>query len=149
VLSTLAHEQVHLWQAHFGSPSRAGYHDKEWAAKMLEIGLHPSDTGQPGGKLTGQNMTHYIVDGGPFAQAAGRLIAKGWAVPYVSLWDEETKKTAAKKRASKTKFTCGCCGANAWGKPELRIVCGECDEPMTAEAGADAAGDAGEAELMA
>ena len=33
-LSTLAHEMAHLWQHHFGKPSRAGYHNKEWAAKM-------------------------------------------------------------------------------------------------------------------
>jgi SprT-like family len=138
VLSTLAHEQVHLWQHHFGKPSRAGYHDREWAAKMVEIGLQPSDTGQPGGKTTGQHMTHYIIEGGAFAQAAARLIAKGWTIPYVSLWDEEQKKTAAKKRASKTKFVCGCCGAAAWGKPTLKIVCGECDEEMKPEAGADA-----------
>jgi hypothetical protein len=146
-LSTLAHEMAHLWQHHFGKPSRAGYHDKEWAAKMLEIGLHPSDTGQPGGKMTGQQVSHYILADGPFATAAGRLIAKGWKVPYVSLWDEETKKTAAKKRASKSKFTCPCCGANAWGKPELRIICADCDEEMKGQAGADS--DADEAELMA
>jgi hypothetical protein len=53
-LSTLAHEMTHLWQHHFGKPSRSGYHNKEWAAKMHAIGLHPSDTGRPGGKETGQ-----------------------------------------------------------------------------------------------
>ena len=40
-LSTLAHEMAHLWQHHFGTPSRTGYHNKEWAAKMREIGLIP------------------------------------------------------------------------------------------------------------
>lgn len=49
-LSTLVHEMVHLWQHHFGKPSRAAYHNKEWAAKMHMVGLVPSDTGQPGGK---------------------------------------------------------------------------------------------------
>jgi hypothetical protein len=39
--STLVHEQAHLWQQHFGKVSRGGYHNKEWAAKMKEIGLHP------------------------------------------------------------------------------------------------------------
>ena len=41
-------------------PGRTGYHNREWASKMLEVGLVPSDTGQPGGKQTGQHMTHYI-----------------------------------------------------------------------------------------
>lgn len=38
------------------------------------------------------------------------------------------------KAKSKTKFTCSECGANAWGKPELKIVCADCDEPMIDEA---------------
>jgi hypothetical protein len=32
---------------------------------MKEIGLHPSATGEPGGKETGKHMSHYIVSGGP------------------------------------------------------------------------------------
>ena len=29
-LSTLVHEQVHLWQFHYGNPGRRGYHNREW-----------------------------------------------------------------------------------------------------------------------
>ena len=39
----------------------------EWAAKMKEIGLQPSTTGEPGGKETGQSVTHYIIPGGEYA----------------------------------------------------------------------------------
>src|SRR5215212_8165740 len=49
VLSTLAHEMTHLWQHHCGTPPRKGYHDREWARKMREIGLIPTDTGKIGG----------------------------------------------------------------------------------------------------
>src|SRR5450756_2278696 len=42
VLATLAHEMVHLWQHHFGKQPRKGYHDKQWAAKMFDIGLIPT-----------------------------------------------------------------------------------------------------------
>ncbi len=63
-LSTLCHEQVHTFQFHFGTPSRNGYHNKEWANKMEEIGLVPSNTGQIGGKRTGQQMTHRILKKG-------------------------------------------------------------------------------------
>ena len=28
ILSTLVHEMKHLWQRHFGKPSRRGYHNK-------------------------------------------------------------------------------------------------------------------------
>src|SRR6185312_13465100 len=41
ILSTLVHEQAHLWQQAHGNPPRRCYHDKEWAAKMKEIGLQP------------------------------------------------------------------------------------------------------------
>jgi SprT-like family len=64
--STLAHEMVHLWQHHFGQQRRRGYHDKQWAAKMIEIGLQPSSTGGPGGKITGYRVSHYVIEGGPF-----------------------------------------------------------------------------------
>ncbi|PZP56177.1 MAG: sprT domain-containing protein, partial [Micavibrio aeruginosavorus] len=38
ILSTLVHEMAHLWQHHFGKPSGAGYHNREWSAKMVDIG---------------------------------------------------------------------------------------------------------------
>ena len=133
VLSTLVHEMAHLWQHHHGKLSRAGYHNKQWADKMREIGLIPSDTGEEGGKDTGQKMTHYIEKGGKFAEHCAALLSGGFVVPYVELWDEaKAKKSKAK---NKTKFCCGSCGAAAWGKPELKIICGDCDEPMTAEGG--------------
>src|SRR5262249_36818397 len=39
IVSTLVHEMVHQWQHRFGKPSRRGYHNREWARKMVEIGL--------------------------------------------------------------------------------------------------------------
>ena len=61
ILSTLVHEMAHLWQHHFGKPGRGRYHNKEWGAKMKEIGLYPSSTGQEGGKETGDSVSHYIL----------------------------------------------------------------------------------------
>ncbi|MET2832277.1 SprT-like domain-containing protein [Mesorhizobium shangrilense] len=60
-LSTLVHEMVHLWQHHFGKPSRGGYHNREWAEKMHSVGLAPSSTGEPGGNETGQRVTHSLL----------------------------------------------------------------------------------------
>jgi len=59
----------HLEQHHFGKPSGA-YHNKEWAKMMHAVGLMPSNTGKPGGKQTGQTVSHYIVTGGPFVSLA-------------------------------------------------------------------------------
>jgi predicted SprT family Zn-dependent metalloprotease len=60
ILSTLVHEMAHVWQQTHGKPPRRSYHDRQWAGKMREIGLQPSSTGEPGGKETGQSMSHYI-----------------------------------------------------------------------------------------
>ena len=58
--STLAHEMVHHWQHCFGSPSRNGYHNMEWARRMAQIGLTPTATGKSGGKPTGpEDHTHH------------------------------------------------------------------------------------------
>lgn len=35
--------------------------------------------------------------------------------------------------ASKTRYTCPSCQTNAWAKPDVHLVCGECDERMVAE----------------
>jgi predicted SprT family Zn-dependent metalloprotease len=138
ILSTLAHEMCHLWQAHFGKDSRAGYHNKEWGAKMEAIGLMPSNTGQPGGKRTGQQMTHYIIDGGLFDLATAQLLADGFQL----YWHTENKAaregaaaalgTPSPSEKNKTKYTCAGCGQNAWAKPGANLMCGDCDEPMGA-----------------
>ena len=131
--STLVHEMVHLWQFHFGKPLRSGYHNKEWAGKMEQVGLIPSSNGHKGGNRTGQNMTHYIQEGGAFAFHCAELVKDGFFVPYVELWTEEAKKAAKKKGKSKTKFSCRQCDQNAWGKPDLQIMCATCLEPMIAD----------------
>ena len=128
ILSTLVHEMCHQLQHHFGEPSRTGYHNKEWAEMMKLVGLHPSSTGQEGGKETGQRMTHYVIEDGRFDRACQTLMGDGWAFPWTSLDTRMPPKE--KKKSSKVKFTCPQCEANAWGAASLRIYCAECDMPM-------------------
>jgi predicted SprT family Zn-dependent metalloprotease len=132
VLSTLVHEMVHLWQHHFGKPPRKSYHDKQWALKMREVGLIPTATGEIGGKETGQKMAHLIAEGGTFKRACQSLFASHPAILY-SDRDLDEDKTRKKKLASKTKYTCASCGLNAWAKPAVSLVCGECQTPMQSE----------------
>ena len=132
VLSTLVHEMVHLWQHHYGKPPRKGYHDKQWAIKMREIGLIPTATGKQGGKETGQKMHHVIEGNGRFACAVAKLLAEHPAILYHDR-GSESNTTRKKKAASKTKYTCLSCGLNAWAKPEAPLLCGDCHEPMQAE----------------
>ena len=127
VLSTLVHEMVHLKQQHFGKPSRNGYHNQEFANMMKEIGLITSDTGQPGGKSIGSKMTHYIDTNGLFYLACNEFLTNNELVLYSDVGTEQKK---AKKDKSKVKFTCVECGANAWGKETLHIVCADCDLTM-------------------
>jgi hypothetical protein len=57
----------------------------------------------------------------------------------VDLWtDAAAKGKASKKAASKTKYTCPTCAANAWAKPDTSLICGDCSEPMEAEPADDA-----------
>lgn len=118
-LSTLVHEMAHLEQHHFGSPSRNGYHNREWAKMMERVGLMPSDTGTPGGKRTGQRMSHYIVPDGPFARA---FAARKFVVPYYDRV-EETETTRKKRKVT---YTCPSCDDKVWGKPDVQVHCGKC-----------------------
>ena len=127
ICSRLVHEMAHVWQDAHGrwKPQNGGYHNSEWAIKMQQIGLHPSSTGRPGGKETGQHMSHYIVPAGPYAQAYTRLAATGFRLNW-----ESSSPPAKKKGGSKVKYSCPRCGANTWAKPEANLVCGDCQERM-------------------
>ena len=129
VLSTLVHEMAHLWQHHYGTPGRRGYHNREWANKMVELGLVPSHTGAPGGRQTGRRVTHYIADGGPFDVACAAFMRAGYTLPYVEI----DVPTSPAKAASKTRYTCGGCGQNAWAKPGARLMCSPCALRMEAQ----------------
>jgi len=145
ILSTLAHEMCHLWQQEHGSPSRNAYHNQEWGAKMHEIGLHPSSTAEPGGKETGQKVSHYIIKGGPFEVEATKLIESG---KFQSVWvDVEgflmagidpkspmgklapaRAKKAKGKSGKRTKYVCPECGSAVWGKGGLLVDCRGTDD---------------------
>lgn len=135
ILSTLVHEQAHVWEFHGGTASRTAYHNKIWATKMKTLGLHPSSTGAPGGKETGQSVSHYIIAGGAFDLAHKAFVKKfGDRSLFVDiLTDPERQRRATKKNESKTKFECDECGTKAWAKPTANLHCGDCDKPMESE----------------
>lgn len=154
ILSTIAHEMVHQWQQHFGTPSRGGYHNKEWANKMESIGLMPSSTGSPGGKRTGQKMSDYIIEGGVFDTLCDLLITNeykiSWADRFISpsiqdemqlqLTDTENELVSdfnqddleelLKSKKTKYKYSCEDCKVSVWGKGGLSLKCGIHDTYM-------------------
>lgn len=194
VLQTLVHEMTHLWQEHFGKPSRACYHNVQWANKMEEIGLMPSHNGQPDGKRIGQSMADFVIVGGRFDQGTKRLLTSGFAISWLDRfpaarprpayvpsplnvdtdtggdeevagasgyttndeWDDDDPVIAAASkppaesnpdlianqktgnRSNRSKYSCPDCALNVWGKPGLRVICGECVKPLVAAAATDA-----------
>ena len=148
VCQTLVHEQAHLWQAEHGKSSRPGYHNSEWAAKMESIGLMPSSTGHPGGDRVGQKMSDFVIEGGLFEQAFNAL-PEGIKLPWkaneatlpqaaIALLGQLAGTTTlngtgtAPDKKTKVKYICPGCKAKAWGKPELRLICGDCHKNMEA-----------------
>lgn len=95
LMQTLVHEMVHLWQHEFGKPSHRAYHNKEWADKMESIGLMPSDTGEPGGKRTGQRMSDYPIEGGAFYLQCVVFAKMGYKLPF---YDRYAKKDSSQIR---------------------------------------------------
>ncbi len=134
IAATVVHEMAHLWQATLGNSKCRAYHDREWANKMVEVGLMPSNTGKPGGKRTGSQMTHYSIEGGVFDVAFAKMPSE-FLLPWLAGRALDPSKPP-KPRNDKTKFTCPGCQANAWGIATLKIVCMGCYQLMTATGGA-------------
>jgi len=179
VFQTLVHEMVHLWQSHFGTPSRACYHNREWADKMQAIGLMPSSTGKLGGKKVGQHMSDYVISGGKFERVTNELRNSGFEITWFDRYPALTLAPTAglpglsatsttrpkppsghaidtqepnplmdapfhtqpelfleraNNRSNRIKYTCPGCRNNAWGKPKLKLICGECNVPLAESA---------------
>ncbi len=120
ILAILVHEMVHVWQQAEGTPGCDIYHNREWATKMKEIGLQPTDTGDPGGKETGRKMTHFILQDGKYSKAYAQLEERGFQLQW------QSARTG--RNSNKTKFTCPKCKQHAWAKPGAQLGCYACFE---------------------
>lgn len=123
ILSTLVHEMCHQFQHHFGKPGKNGYHNREFARIMKQVGLIATETGKEGGKSTGYKVTHYIDQKGVFIKIARKLIVDGMN------FDGFAIKPYGKDR-SKSKHTCPECEINAWSNKNIKLICGFCQIPM-------------------
>lgn len=127
IVSTLVHEMVHLWQFHFGKPGRRGYHNRQWARKMIEVGLQPSDTGKPNGKQTGEWVSHYVLPGGAFARLWPTLQADDLRLRWQA-------RKAPPAEQTRVRFWCSSCDQKAWAVSTVLLLCGRpgCNQcPMT------------------
>ncbi|PWN60038.1 SprT-like domain-containing protein [Chryseobacterium oncorhynchi] len=140
ICQTIVHEMCHQWQYHFGSPSRTGYHNKEWADKMIEIGLMPSSTGKEGGKVVGQKMADYPIVSGRFSILTQSLMNEnifsdlyyeansivGRTVEMVNGLMVSSEGEVVGTNKMKIKYSCKICNVNVWAKPDVHLICGEC-----------------------
>ena len=147
--SVLVHEMAHHWRHTLGPVDKngkrgtLGYHCKPWGDKMKEIGLYPSNTGMPGGEETGQQMMHYIIEGGPFDVLATKLYNSGLRFHWHDALDVTQandfdrgnplkhnpvpKSPRPRKKNTRPSFTCPepGCKLRAWAKAGFRLRCDE------------------------
>ena len=132
---------------------------------MESIGLMPSSTGKPGGAKTGESMADYPIDDGKFMQMATELMNGGFGIswldrlpirvnsnfpqqtmqidnfvnPITTLSENDLSHFLIEQKTNKSnrlKYFCDSCGNQVWGKPGLKLLCGEenChNNPLTAE----------------
>lgn len=106
---------------------------------MESFGLIPTDTGKIGGKRTGRNVSHVILEGGVFDRLCNEMEDYCWKLSWRE-WVEsprgkrtgeqgegqeklENFKETKIQDKSKQKFTCPSCGQNAWAKISAQIAC--------------------------
>ena len=138
LMGTLVHEMVHVWQHYQGTPSRNGYHNKEWSDKCLSIGIKPFNVKEPE-KTTGQNCDHEIMKGQDTYKAIVNL-PDDCLFPYTtenlgSLDPQQggqgqNPPPTPVKPGQRTKYTCPICGMNVWGKSGLVIACLQCNQTL-------------------
>jgi predicted RNA-binding Zn-ribbon protein involved in translation (DUF1610 family) len=144
VCQTLVHEMAHVCQQEFGRPGRGRYHNREFARIMFEIGLMCSTTGKPGGEITGESMSDYVIESGQFSMACADFLSSyrlSWQSISPAIENsagaplEEGGVGSGRDGASglalvsgrtRTKYTCPNCGLNAWAKPQAAIDCHQC-----------------------
>lgn len=143
-IQTLTHEMCHLWQYQYGKHSKNGYHNKQWAKKMISLGLMPSDTGKEGGKMLGYSMSDYLIEGGLLDMVIKNMPDELWlpltcldAVQTVNLESlpEEVQleiMEQEKRRIMKQKvvYKCPECNLKIWGKRDLSLRCNTCDTDL-------------------
>lgn len=127
-LSTLLHEQVHLWQQHFGKPSENTYHNKQWAKKMVEVGLLPFCVTDPT-KTTGYKCSHNIDPNGVFVSVAEKFITLRGDIPVQT---NGTVKHKFVKVNHRPKLVCSSCNKSFTipSAVNVKIVCEDCDVEM-------------------
>ena len=95
IYQTIAHEQAHQYIHQYGKPSRNGYHSREWANLMIDIGLMPV---AKNGGVTGQAVGDKPIAGGRFERACIEFFKAGYKLALV---DKQYSSNITLKRLNK------------------------------------------------
>jgi hypothetical protein len=111
---TLAHELVHLWQAHIGRPMVRNYHSAEFHQRMAEYGIET--TGKAG------TFSGYIDVTWPnWIEENADLELEKYILPG---------KEESRPKRKLFKHVCPDCGASFRNRNELAVLCLDCSVPF-------------------
>jgi hypothetical protein len=151
IFQSLVFEMATVWQAHYGNPGVAGLVNKEKVLMLERIGLIPSSTGTPSGKKSGHHKNSFVLYDGPFLIVCRELVRDGFKFHLtdryprfrpdkpILTYDSNGKPVPITAQCepisdlSEIKYTCYECGAEVYGKPELNIICIDCEESLLPE----------------
>jgi len=132
IQALLVRLMCHQWRAYQDRPpKKPSYCDEVTASKLESLGLVPTDTGKPGGRRTGSNIGHYIIEDGLFAGvAAARKFDRD------RLFYDLSKEQDPRERRNKATFTCPLCKIKRYGDtPKAPPLCGSCSVAALGGAG--------------
>lgn len=147
-MKALVLQMAFVWQRHHGEPGRRRYANKEYGNKLQMLGLMPSHNGKPGGRMVGEKIDAYVVDGGPFEHACAKLLTKSFALSWLDRFPVTLKQLAktlhqlpeetqlaldedelaaldiqieegARPVSSQVRYHCPMCFRKVWGKKGL------------------------------
>ena len=114
VLRTLTHEVGHCWQRVDGKPAKGNYHNKQFQAKMAEIGI-PCDSR---GHSLGMQET--------FVNFLKELGVEAEVLPF----QQEIPVKAGVSRSRLQAWRCKCMRIWAWRDFEVEVFCLKCSHPF-------------------
>ena len=71
-----------------------------------------------------------IIEEGAFDKACRALLKNGFKLSWADKFGDNVRP---EKPVGRIKYTCEDCGLNAWAKPKVSLVCGECKIQLTSD----------------
>lgn len=129
----LVHYMMHMSQHMDGTNGRRGYHNLAFSARMKEIGLLTTATGEIGGAPIGYRVTQIVIEGGAFDRLTRGMLVDDYNIPWLEVPEAKSGAEAQggkeEKKPSKSgkhfKYECSNeeCNVSQRGKDGCQIHC--------------------------